>query len=69
MNIFKDSVGMPIPALHNDYIEILVTQGVISLIFYLSFMLYSLKIIIKEYFIRKNKIFLITLLLIIYFFL
>lgn len=54
-------------ALHNDYIEILVTQGIFTLIFYLGFMISSLYIILKKY-LKNNDIYLlITTLLLLYF--
>lgn len=67
MNTFKDTVGVTISTLHNDCIEILVTQGIISLITYLGFIFYSLKVILREYLVTNNKIFLITVVFIVYF--
>lgn len=68
MNNFKDKVGVSIAASHNDYIEILVTQGIVSLISYLLFLIFSFYLVLKKFFREGNICTLITLMIIIYFF-
>lgn len=67
MNNFKDKVGVSIAALHNDYLEIFVTQGIFSLISYLLFFIFSFFIVLKKLFRERDICSFITLMIILYF--
>lgn len=68
MNKFKDTVGVTIWALHNDTLEFLITQGIFSMFCYWGFFIYSLKSLLKDFFIEFKIETLISLIVIIYFF-
>ena len=63
---FKDSVGVSIGTLHNDSLELLITQGIFSLISYWGLLLASLLLNIKEYLKFKNEYTLITIMFLIF---
>lgn len=63
---FRDSVGVQIGTLHNDSLELLVTQGVFSLISYWGLLLISLSISIKNYLRSQDVYKLITIMLLIF---
>lgn len=56
-------------AFHNDILEIIITQGYLNALNYFLFLMISCYIFLKEYFIEKKKVFLLTFLLIVYVFL
>lgn len=56
-------------AFHNDILEIIITQGYLNALNYFLFLMISCYIFLKEYFIEKKKVFLLTFLLIMYVFL
>lgn len=56
-------------AFHNDILEIIITQGYLNALNYFLFLVISCYIFLKEYFIKKKKVFLLTSLLIVYVFL
>lgn len=68
MNKFKDSVGVTIWALHNDSLEFLVTQGIFSMVLYLGFILYFMKSLLCKFLHNSDKMILISLILVFYFF-
>lgn len=68
MNKFKDSVGVTIWALHNDSLEFLVTQGIFSMLLYWGFIFYFMKSFLLDFLHTRNKMSLITFILILYFF-
>ena len=63
---FRDSVGVQIGTLHNDSLELLVTQGVFSLISYWGLLLISVSISIKNYLRSQDVYKLITIMLLIF---
>ena len=63
---FKDAVGVTIGTLHNDSLELLITQGIFSLISYWGLLLASLLLNIKEYLKFKNEYTLITIMFLIF---
>lgn len=68
MNKFKDSVGVTIWALHNDSLEFLVTQGIFSMLLYWSFIFYFMRSFLADFLHTRNKMSLITFILVLYFF-
>lgn len=68
MNKFKDSVGVTIWALHNDSLEFLVTQGIFSMLLYWGFIFYFMKSFLVDFLHTRNKMSLITFILVLYFF-
>lgn len=68
MNKFKDSVGVTIWALHNDSLEFLVTQGIFSMLLYWGFIFYFIKSFLVDFLHTRNKMSLITFILVLYFF-
>lgn len=56
-------------AFHNDILEIIITQGYLNALNYFLFLMINCYIFLKEYFIEKKKVFLLTFLLIVYVFL
>lgn len=63
---FKDAVGVTIGTLHNDSLELLITQGIFSLISYWGLLLAFLLLNIKEYLKYKNEYTLITIMFLIF---
>lgn len=67
MNSFSDSVGVNIWAVHNDSLEIFVTQGIFALLCYWGFIFFSLKDLINNFIIKKKKEVLLAIIILIYF--
>lgn len=63
---FRDAVGVTIGTLHNDSLELLITQGIFSLISYWGLILTSLMVCLKKYLDSKDENNLIAIMLLIF---